>query len=103
MLHTHSHRVTIDTSNVDRRYIVGENRMITLLERIGRLLAYRMSIAEFIGLGLILGTPYLIAGIIWSTTHTAHLHQMQGVDLVVSFLGSIVSWPVLLFSNVCMQ
>jgi hypothetical protein len=27
---------------------------------------------------------------------------MHGVDLVVSFLGSIVSWPVLLFANVCM-
>ena len=35
-------------------------------------------------------------------THTEHLRRMQGADLVVSFLGSIVSWPVLLFSNVCM-
>ncbi|WP_407663439.1 hypothetical protein [Mycolicibacter senuensis] len=62
-----------------------------------------MSVAELIGLGLIVGTPYLIVGLIWSLTHTAHLHEMQGIDLVVSFLGSIVSWPVLLFSNVCMQ
>ncbi|MCV7315676.1 hypothetical protein H7J77_08985 [Mycolicibacillus parakoreensis] len=77
--------------------------MLGLLERLGRLLSYRMSIGELIGLGLILGTPYLIIGLIWSLTHTAHLHEMQGVDLVVSFLGSIVSWPVLLFSNVCMQ
>ena len=30
------------------------------------------------------------------------LQNMHGVDLAVSFLGSIVSWPVLLFSNVCM-
>ncbi|BBY54678.1 hypothetical protein H7J07_17340 [Mycobacterium koreense] len=77
--------------------------MLGLLERLGKLLSYRMSIGELIGLGLILGTPYLIIGLIWSLTHTAHLQQMQGVDLVVSFLGSIVSWPVLLFSNVCMQ
>jgi hypothetical protein len=35
-------------------------------------------------------------------THTQHLHDMHGVDLVVSFLGSIVAWPVLLFANVCM-
>jgi len=27
---------------------------------------------------------------------------MHGADFVVSFLGSIVSWPVLLFANVCM-
>lgn len=74
-----------------------------IVNNIGRLLSYRMSVGELIGLGLILGTPYLIIGLIWSLTHTAHLHEMQGVDLVVSFLGSIVSWPVLLFSNVCMQ
>lgn len=74
-----------------------------IVDGIGRLLSYRMSVGELIGLGLILGTPYLIIGLIWSLTHTAHLHEMQGVDLVVSFLGSIVSWPVLLFSNVCMQ
>ncbi|MGV0697617.1 hypothetical protein ABQF47_04355 [Mycolicibacter sinensis] len=74
-----------------------------MVDGIGRLLSYRMSVGELIGLGLIVGTPYLIVGLIWSLTHTAHLHEMQGVDLVVSFLGSIVSWPVLLFSNVCMQ
>ncbi|WP_396876228.1 hypothetical protein [Mycolicibacter heraklionensis] len=74
-----------------------------IVDGIGRLLSYRMSIGELIGLGLILGTPYLIIGLVWSLTHTAHLHDMQGLDLVVSFLGSIVSWPVLLVSNVCMQ
>ncbi len=74
-----------------------------IVDGIGRLLSYRMSVGELIGLGLILGTPYLIIGLIWSLTHTAHLHDMQGLDLVVSFLGSIVSWPVLLVSNVCMQ
>ena len=28
--------------------------------------------------------------------------HMAGVDLVVSYLGSIVSWPVLLVADVCM-
>lgn len=74
-----------------------------IVDGIGRVLSYRMSVGELIGLGLIVGTPYLIIGLIWSLTHTAHLHDMQGLDLVVSFLGSIVSWPVLLVSNVCMQ
>ncbi|OBF98166.1 hypothetical protein A5772_15590 [Mycolicibacter sinensis] len=74
-----------------------------MVNNIGRLLSYRMSVGELIGLGLILGTPYLIIGLLWSLTHTAHLHEMQGVDLVVSFLGSIVSWPVLLVADVCMQ
>ncbi len=73
-----------------------------MLETMRRILGYQVTIAQLIALGLILGTPYLVIGAIWSTTHTAHLQNMHGADLVVSFLGSIVSWPVLLFSNVCM-
>jgi NADH:ubiquinone oxidoreductase subunit 4 (subunit M) len=73
-----------------------------MLEKLRRVLEFRLSIAQLMAIGLILGTPYLLVGTIWSTTHTEHLHQMHGVDLAVSFLGSIVSWPVLLFANVCM-
>jgi hypothetical protein len=63
---------------------------------------YQLTVAELISIGVILGIPYLVVGGIWSATHTEHLHQMHGVDLAVSFLGSIASWPVLLFSDVCM-
>ena len=73
-----------------------------MLEKVRRVLGFQVTLAELIGIGLILGTPYLLVGTIWSTTHTEHLHHMHGADLVVSFLGSIVSWPVLLFANVCM-
>lgn len=73
-----------------------------MLMKLRQLLSYQLTVAELIGIALLLGIPYLIVGVIWSSTHTEHLRQMQGADLVVSFLGSIVSWPVLLFSNVCM-
>jgi hypothetical protein len=73
-----------------------------VIPKLRQVLSYQLSIAELIGIGLLLGTPYLIVGVIWSSTHTEHLARMTGADLVVSFLGSIVSWPVLLFSNVCM-
>lgn len=73
-----------------------------MLEKIRKVLGFQLTIAELIGLGLIAGIPYLLVGVIWSTTHTEHLRQMHGADLVVSFLGSIVSWPVLLFANVYM-
>jgi hypothetical protein len=73
-----------------------------MLEKLRSVLSHQFTIAELIGLGIILGTPYLVIGTIWSITHTEHLTQLQGTDLVVSFLGSIVSWPVLIFSNVCM-
>ena len=66
-----------------------------------RLLGFQV-IGELIIVALILGTPYLIVGVIWSSTHTAHLQQMAGADLVVSYLGSIVSWRGLLFADVCM-
>ena len=51
-------------------------------------LSYRLTIAELLGIAVILGTPYLLVGVTWSCTHTEHLRQMQGADLVVSFLGS---------------
>jgi NADH:ubiquinone oxidoreductase subunit 4 (subunit M) len=73
-----------------------------MLEKLRRVLDFRLSIAQLMAIGVILGTPYLLVGAIWSTTHTEHLHQMHGVDLAVSFLGSIVSWPVLIVANVCM-
>ena len=66
------------------------------------MLGYRVSIGQLIVVALVLGTPYLIVGVIWSSTHTDHLAQMRGIDLVVSFLGAIVSWPVLLVADVCM-
>jgi NADH:ubiquinone oxidoreductase subunit 4 (subunit M) len=73
-----------------------------MLDKVRQVLGFQVTIAQLIAIGLILGTLYLLIGTIRSTTHTDHLHQMHGVDLAVSFLGSIVSWPVLLFSNVCM-
>ncbi|AYE94866.1 hypothetical protein C0J29_08810 [Mycobacterium paragordonae] len=73
-----------------------------MLTRLRNLLDYKLTVAELLGLAVMLGVPYLVVGVVWSSTHTAHLQHMQGADLVVSYLGSIVSWPVLLFSNVCM-
>ena len=73
-----------------------------MLTAVRRILEYRMTIAEWIGLGLLAGLPYLLIGIVWSSTHTAHLAGMDDADRVVSFLGSIASWPVLLVSDVCM-
>ena len=73
-----------------------------MLAKLRQVLSYQLTVAELLAIAVILGTPYLLIGLVWSSTHTEHLHQMRGADLVVSFLGSIVSWPVLLFSNVCM-
>jgi hypothetical protein len=73
-----------------------------MLQKIRQLLDFEVTIGQLLVIGLVLGTPYLLVGTVWSATHTQHLNQMHGADMTVSFLGSIVSWPVLLFSNVCM-
>ena len=62
----------------------------------------QVTIGELIGVALVLAVPYLIVGVFWSTSHSEHLQDVHGADLIASFLGSIVFWPVLLFSNVCM-
>jgi hypothetical protein len=73
-----------------------------VLGALRRLLGFQVTIGELIVFAVVVGVPYLIVGAIWSRTHLAHLQHMAGADLVVSYLGSIVSWPVLLFADVCM-
>jgi hypothetical protein len=36
-----------------------------MLEKVRRFLGYQLTIAELIGLGIIIGTPYLLVGTIW--------------------------------------
>ena len=67
-----------------------------------KFLGFEMTIAEWIGTAILAAIPYLVIGVIWTLTHTNDLGGLTGIDRTVSFLGSIVSWPVLLFSDVCM-
>ena len=76
--------------------------IVEVLGPLRRLLGFQVTIGELIVVAVVVGIPYLIVGAIWSSTHTEHLQHMSGADLVVSYLGSIVSWPVLLFADVCM-
>ncbi|AKS36538.1 hypothetical protein [Mycolicibacterium goodii] len=74
--------------------------MLTVVRKV---LGFRMTIAEWIGTAVILAVPYLAIGLIYSLTRTEHLAGMGGADAVVSLLGSIVCWPVLVVTNVCMS
>jgi hypothetical protein len=73
-----------------------------VLATLRKFLVFEMTIAEWIGTAILAAIPYLVIGVIWSATHTGHLDGLSGIDRPVSLLGSIVSWPVLLFSDVCM-
>ena len=72
-----------------------------VLDTVRRLLGFEMTIAEWIGTATLAAIPYLVIGVVWSATHTGHLDGMTGIDRAVSFIGAIVGWPVLLFSDVC--
>ena len=67
-----------------------------------RVLAFDFGVTELIGIAVIVGVPYLVAGMIWTARHTQVLSELRGIDFAVSILGSIVLWPVLLVTNVCL-
>ncbi len=45
-----------------------------MLTKIRSVLNYKLTIAELIGINLLIGIPYLAVGLVWSSTHTDHLH-----------------------------
>lgn len=65
------------------------------------LLNYERTIGQWLSLIWIPVAAYLLVGVIWTLTHTARFAPLSGLDLVVSFLGSIAEWPVLLFTTLC--
>ena len=73
-----------------------------VLATVRKFLGFEMTIAEWLGTAILAAIPYLVIGGIWSLTHTQQLSGLTRIDRTVSFLGAIVSWPVLLFSDVCM-
>jgi hypothetical protein len=73
-----------------------------MLTRFRQLMDFELSIAELIGVGLLLGGPYLLIGLVWSSTHAQSLQGIRGVELLISLVGSIVLWPALLVANVCL-
>jgi hypothetical protein len=70
-----------------------------------KILAFEMTIAEWIGTAAILAVPYLLVGMVWTAVGWGHAGDhlgWVGHSQILSILGSIVSWPVLLVSTVCM-
>ena len=41
-------------------------------------------LSEWVGTAILAAIPYLVIGVIWSLTHTDHLHGMTGIDRTVS-------------------
>ena len=69
--------------------------------KVRQLLSYEFTVAELIGLAILLSLPYLLVGTVWAATHTERFADQHGIGAVVSFLASVATWPVLLFPIVC--
>jgi hypothetical protein len=65
-----------------------------------KVLAFEMTIAEWIGTAAMLAVPYVLIGMVWTAFGGDQLGG-QGHARILSILGSIVSWPALLVSAVC--
>ena len=72
-----------------------------MLTAVRKALAFEMTIAEWIGTALMLAVPYLVIGMVWTAIVGDQLGG-QGHARILSILGSIVSWPVLLVPAVCL-
>jgi hypothetical protein len=72
-----------------------------MLATLRRVLSYEFTVAELIGLAIILATPHLLIGLAWAIAHTDNMTHLHGFARVLSFLATIVAWPVLLLTNMC--
>ncbi len=61
---------------------------------------YEMTLAEWIGLAVILATPYLTVGVIYTISHRESMGQFASFEFVTSFVQSTLTWPWLMFSSV---
>ena len=60
------------------------------------LLRKEMTIAEWIGLAVIVNAPYAVLGVAWTLFHADRFAGSTGIHLVVSVVGSVLAWPLLL-------
>jgi hypothetical protein len=72
-----------------------------VLATLRKFLATKMTIAEWIGTAVLAAIPYLVIGMLWTLTHIDHLNGLGRVNQVASLVVSVISWPVLLFTDVC--
>ena len=72
-----------------------------MLASLRKTLTFEMTIAEWIGTGLMLGVPYLVLGVAWSAANMDRFSELAGLERIFAVLGAVVCWPVLLLPGVC--
>lgn len=66
-----------------------------------RLMDYEMTLAEWFGAGLLLAAPHVVVGLLFSVFRPEYIEHADGAAKVAAFAGSVLFWPVLLFTDVC--
>ena len=61
-----------------------------------------MTIAEWLGTAAMLAAPYLVLGVLWAVTHTGAFEAAHGFERVLVFARTVVFWPMLLLTNMCL-
>lgn len=71
-----------------------------MVSAVKKLLSFEMTIAEWIGTGLILAAPYVVVGVGWTVLRLDRL-DAGGPTWLLQAVGSVAFWPALAFSAVC--
>jgi hypothetical protein len=72
--------------------------MLTTLQK---LLDVELTIAEWLGTGFILAVPYLALGVAWTAANAERFDGLHGLQLILTLVGAVLSWPVLWLPGVC--
>ncbi|KIU16495.1 hypothetical protein [Mycolicibacterium llatzerense] len=71
-------------------------------EPAGGVFSFEMTIAEWLGSAVMLAAPYLVLGVLWAVTHTGAFEAAHGLDRVLVFVRTVVFWPMLLLTSMCL-
>ncbi|QPG67840.1 MULTISPECIES: hypothetical protein [Mycobacteriaceae] len=71
-------------------------------ERAPGIFGFEMTIAEWLGTAAMLAAPYLVLGVLWAVTHTSAFEAAHGLERVLVFARTVVFWPMLLLTNMCL-
>ena len=72
-----------------------------MLGTLQRLLDVEMTIAEWLGTGFILAIPYSALGVAWTAANAERFDGLHGLQLILTLVGAVLSWPVLWLPGVC--
>ncbi|ORV82463.1 hypothetical protein [Mycolicibacterium iranicum] len=72
-----------------------------MLTPVRRIMDYEMTLAEWFGAGLMLAAPYGVIGLLFSVFRPEYIEHADGAAKAAVFIGSVLFWPILLFTDVC--